>query len=106
MITPDFRLSKKIADFRTFRLQEQIPRCKASRNDKPYLQTSAAPMLNLRYRSRDFALFARADIPQELPGINSEFVAIVPVELDGVFAHRFHMVGLGRSLKHRQRPRG
>ena len=65
---------------------------------------------NSRWRlllySSHLALFARAPIPQELPGIKPQFMAIIPVKLDGVLAHRFGGSWLGGGLEHRQRPRG
>src|SRR5438105_602836 len=36
-----------------------------------------------------FTFLARAHIPQKLPGINSQLMTIVPVELDGIFANAF-----------------
>ncbi len=49
-----------------------------------------------------FALFARANIPQKLPGINAQFVAVVPVEFDGIFAHAFGGDWFGFFFEHGQ----
>src|SRR6202020_3630226 len=46
---------------------------------------------------------ARADFPQELPGINAEIVAVVPMELDGVFANAFGRKRFRGSFEHGQR---
>jgi hypothetical protein len=48
---------------------------------------------------------ARADVPQELPRIESQIVVIVPDEFNGIPAHGFYLVRLGRGLEHGQRPR-
>ncbi len=42
-------------------------------------------------------------IAQKLPGINAQLVAIIPVKLDGVFAHALSRQWLGRLLEHGQR---
>src|SRR5919109_1006207 len=44
-----------------------------------------------------------AHIPQELPGVEPEVVIVIPAKFDGIAAHRFDLVRLGRRLKHRQR---
>src|SRR5215471_1262368 len=41
-------------------------------------------------------------LAQELPGINTVLVAVIPLEADGVLAHRFRLNGARRSLEHRQ----
>src|SRR3981081_609656 len=55
--------------------------------------------LNKRLPSAPFALayLARANLAQELPGINAEVVTIIPFEPDGVFTHRFSRNWLGSS---------
>ena len=49
------------------------------------------------------ALLARADFAQEAPGINSQVVAVVPGELDGVLTNAFGRERLGRRLEHGER---
>jgi hypothetical protein len=49
------------------------------------------------------AFFTRAYIPQKLPGINAQLVPIIPLKLDGVFAHALGRQWLGRLLEHWQR---
>jgi hypothetical protein len=46
------------------------------------------------------AFFTRAYIPQKLPGINAQLVAVIPVKLDGVFAYALGRQGLGCLLEH------
>jgi len=52
---------------------------------------------------RGVALRARTHITQKLPGVNTQFVPIVPTEFDGVLANRLRRFWLGCGLEHRQR---
>ena len=52
---------------------------------------------------RHLALLARTPIPQELPGIEPQFVPVVPMKFDGIFADRFSRRRLGRRFEHGQR---
>jgi hypothetical protein len=57
----------------------------------------------LRGGSPGIAFFTRTYIPQKLPGINAQFVAVIPMKLNGVFAHSVGRQGLGHLLEHRKR---
>jgi hypothetical protein len=57
----------------------------------------------LRGGSPGIAFFTRTYIPQKLPGINAQFVAVIPMKLNGVFAHSLGRQGLGYLLEHRKR---
>jgi hypothetical protein len=57
----------------------------------------------LRGGSPGIAFFTRTYIPQKLPGINAQFVAVIPMKLNGVFAHSLGRQGLGHLLEHRKR---
>ena len=46
------------------------------------------------------AFFTRANIPQKLPGINAHLVPIIPLKLDGVFAHALGRQRLCSLLEH------
>src|SRR5690242_2183046 len=68
-----------------------------SKNDK---------LLRLRLlRPLRRALLAGAILAQELPGVDAQFVPIIPAEADSVLAHRFGLHGLGRRFEHRERSR-
>src|SRR6185437_3955712 len=49
---------------------------------------------------------AGAILAQKIPGIDAQFVAIIPLKADGVFAHGLGLQRLGRSFEHGQRPGG
>ena len=51
------------------------------------------------------ALRARANFSQELPGVNSEIVVIIPLELDGVLPDALGGNRSGGWLEHGQSPR-
>jgi len=57
-----------------------------------------------RRSPRRSTLLARAYIPQKLPGIEPELVAVVPLKFDCVLADRFRLGRLGGCLEHGQRP--
>ena len=48
------------------------------------------------------AFFARAPVAQELPRIDPQFVAIVEMKFDGVFANAFRRSRFDGGLEHRQ----
>src|SRR5579864_176503 len=51
------------------------------------------------------APFAGTILAQKFPGVDAQFVPVIPAEADGVLAHRLGLQGLDRGLKHRQRSR-
>jgi len=61
----------------------------------------AFPSYRFQFSCR-FALFAGTPIAQKLPGINSQFMAVVPMEFDGVFAYAFGGIRFGCGLEHRE----
>jgi hypothetical protein len=61
--------------------------------------------LGLYPRPRRPTLLAGAPIPQKLPGIYPQLMAVVPMKLDGVFAHSVRRFRPGQSLEHGQRSR-
>lgn len=77
----------------------------ASESQSDTSKVQASLCSNFRCRPGEFALFTGANISEKLPGVNAKFVAIVPAEFDSIFANRFHVVGLGSCLEHRQRSR-
>jgi hypothetical protein len=106
MITPDFRVSNHACRFdgvQTSRSDSSSQGSSESQSDTSKVQLSLCS--KFRCRPGKFALFTGANISEKLPGVNAEFVAIVPAEFDGVFANRFDVVGLGSCLEHRQRRR-
>src|SRR5438270_13361105 len=56
--------------------------------------------------AQGLALLTGADLAQEIPGIDAQFMAIVPAEANGVLAHRFSVYRLGCGFEHGQRTRG
>ena len=49
-------------------------------------------------RPTSLTLSARTHFPQKLPGIDSQIVAIVPVEFDGVLSYAFGEIRVYRRL--------
>src|SRR5579864_3246822 len=52
------------------------------------------------------ACLAGAILAQEIPGVDAQFVAIIPLKADGVLAHGLGPQRFGRGLEHWQRPGG
>jgi hypothetical protein len=93
-IVEDFGLVKKLVGGAS---QSNFVRRPA---ESPLLQRKLSCLLG---GSLGVALFTWTYIPQKLPGINAQFVAVIPMKLNGVFAHSLGRQGLGHLLEHRKR---
>ena len=104
MITPDFRVSNdayRLDGVQTSSANSSSQGSSESQSHTCKVRTSLCS--SFRCRPGEFALFAGANISEKLPRVNAKFVTIVPAEFDGIFANRFHVVGLVSRLEHRQR---
>src|SRR5579864_3590714 len=90
-----------------FRGKLQIGELKRKWSDFAAISFGQAEPEWLNPRSTSFfafrvALRARAHLPQKRPGVDAQFVPVVPVELDGVFPDTLSRQRLGGRFEHRQ----